>query len=68
MDFLFFNLISYFSNFWQKSAKNVFFLKKSKFWLFFLHNSKYLRLDEKTKTKKKPFLELNILYMMKVTI
>ena len=28
-DFLFFSLISYFSNFWQKSAKNVFFLKKS---------------------------------------
>ena len=29
MDFLFFNLISYFSNFWQKSAKNVFFLEKN---------------------------------------
>ena len=48
-DLLFFNIILYFSNFWQKSAKNVFFLKKSKFWLFFLSNSKNLRLGEKQK-------------------
>ena len=52
-NFLSFNLISYFSNFWpKKNAKNVYFLKKkSKFWLFFLYNSKNLRLGEKTKKR-----------------
>ena len=36
-DFLFFNLISYFSKFWQKSVKNVFFLERNKkFGSFFL--------------------------------
>ena len=45
--------------------KMCFSWKKSKFWLFFLNNSKNLRLDEKN---KKLFLERNILYMIKVTI
>ena len=39
-----------------------FSFKKSKFWLFFLNNSKNLRLGEKK------ILELDILYMIKVTI
>ena len=44
----------------------MFFLKKkSKFWLFFPSNSKNLSLGEKT---KKAFLELNIFYIIKVTI
>ena len=46
-----FNMIRIFD---KKRAKNVIFLKKSKFWLFFLSNSKNLRLGEKT--KKKTFL------------
>ena len=39
--------------------------KNSNFWLFFVNNSENLRLGEKT---KKTFLELNILYVIKVTI
>ena len=51
-DFLFCNLILYFLNSWQKSAKNVFFLKKKQFFgSFFLYNSKNLWLGEKKKKK-----------------
>ena len=46
--------------------------KKHKILAVFLNNSKNLRLGEKQITKQtdkqKPFLELNILYMIKVTI
>ena len=47
---------------WKNKQTN----KQTKFWLFFLNNSKNLRLGEKT--KKKTFLEINVLYTIKVTI